>query len=121
MGEQPFACAPCTVKCVCSINPTVGQLFVRLVDLGQQRATGHRDDGVTRRAPAELFGDLESHRLGTFRVVGAQVHVDEAPAVFARDFRAQAIDLIISAVNADDAACRTPASRAPCRFPGRRG
>ena len=80
----------------------LGKFLVRLVNLGQQRTARHRDHRVPGRAPAELFGDLKTHRLGTFRVVRAQVDVDETPTVLARDLRAQAVDLIIRAMDADD-------------------
>ena len=103
IGEQPLACAPCTVNAAAFDEPDGGQFLVGLVDLRQQRAAGHRHHGVPGRAPAQLLRDLEAHRLGAFGVVGPQVHVDEAPAVFARDLRAQAVDLIVSAVDADDA------------------
>ena len=57
---------------------------------------------MAREFPAKLLGDFEAHALGAFGVVGAEVHIHEAPAVFAGDLRAKAVDLIIGAFDADD-------------------
>ena len=37
------------------------------------------DDGRWQ-APSELLGDLEGHRLRSFAVVSAQIHIDDSPA-----------------------------------------
>src|SRR6202022_589867 len=52
-----------------------------LLDLYDQRTASHWADDVIRQAPAELFGDFESHGLRSLGVVRTQVHVDEAPAM----------------------------------------
>ena len=78
------------------------ELSVGFVDLRQERAAGHGCDGVAGDAPAELLHDFEAHGLAAFSVIGAEVYVDEAPAVFAGDFGAEAVDLIVGAVDADD-------------------
>ena len=41
-------------------------------------------------------------RLRALGVIRAQVHVHETPAVFAGDFGAEAVDLVVGAVDADD-------------------
>src|SRR5439155_26246980 len=63
---------------------------------------GHRHDDVLGRAPAELLGDLEAHRLGALGVVGPQVDVHEAPAILEGDLRTQAVHLVVGAADADD-------------------
>ena len=78
------------------------EFLVGLVNLGEERTAGHRDDGVARELPAKLLGDLETHAFGSLRVVGSQVHIDETPAVFAGDLGAQAVHLIVGALDADD-------------------
>ena len=78
------------------------EFLVGLVDLGEERAAGHRDDGVAREFPAELLGNFEAHALGSFGVVRAEVHIHKAPAVFAGDLGAEAVHLIIGAFDADD-------------------
>ena len=78
------------------------KFLVGLVDLGEERAAGHRDDGVAREFPAELLGNFEAHALGSFGVVGAEVHIHKAPAVFASDLGAEAVHLIVGAFDADD-------------------
>ena len=52
-----------------------------------------------RRFPSELFGDLESHRLGTFGIERPQIDVDEAPGMPFGDLGAEAIDVVV--VSAD--------------------
>ena len=42
-------------------------------------------------------------RLGAFGVVGAQVDVDESPVEPVGDLRAEAVDVVVVAVDADDA------------------
>jgi hypothetical protein len=48
-----------------------------------------------------LLGDLVAYGLGAFGVVGAEVHVDEAPGVLVGDLGAEAVDVVVVAVNAD--------------------
>jgi len=36
------------------------RLLVRLRDLGEERAAGHRNDRVTRETPAELLDNFEA-------------------------------------------------------------
>ena len=78
------------------------EFAVGLVDFREERTGGHRDDGVARDAPAELLHDFKAHALAAFGVIRAQVHVHEAPAVFAGDFGAETVHLIVGAVDADD-------------------
>ncbi len=68
-----------------------------------QRTAGHWHHDVVGKLPAELFGDLEAHRLRSLRVVRPQIHIDEAPAIGVRDLRAQAIHLVIISVDANHA------------------
>ena len=79
------------------------ELVEGLADLADQRAAGHGNDDVVRQAPAELLGDLVADGLRAFRVVGAQVDVDEAPVVLVRDQRGEAVDVVVVAVDADEA------------------
>ena len=79
----------------------IDELLVGLVDLGEQGARGHADHGVAGKLPAELFGDFKTHCLGSLRVVGAEVHVDEAPSVFTGDLGAEAVHLIVGPADAD--------------------
>ena len=89
--------------------------LVRLVDLGQDRAAGGRDDRVLRQPPAELLGDLEAVGLGAFGVVRPQVHVDDRPAVLVGDLGAEAVDVVVVAADADHGAGRR--SSEPSTFP----
>ena len=79
------------------------QLIEGLADLADQRAAGHGDDDVIRQAPAELLGDLVADGLRALGVVGAQVDVDEAPVVLVGDQGAEAVDVVVVAVDADQA------------------
>src|SRR5262249_37474899 len=54
--------------------------------------------------PAELFGDFVAVSFRAFSVVGAEIDVDQAPAELVGDLRAQAVDVVVVAVDADDAA-----------------
>ena len=81
----------------------VDELVEGLADLADERAAGHGDDDVVGQTPAELLGDLVADGLRAFGVVGAQVHVDEAPVVLVGDQRAEAVDVVVVAVDADQA------------------
>jgi hypothetical protein len=48
-----------------------------------------------------LLGDLEALGFAAFGVVGAEVDVDEAPGVFVGDLGAEAVDMVVVAVDAD--------------------
>ena len=78
------------------------KFLVGLVDLGEERAAGHRDDGVAWEFPAELFGNFEAHALGSLGVVGAEIHIHKAPAVFSGDLGAEAVYLVVGTFDADD-------------------
>ena len=67
IGAQPVACAPWTLKRRIFHEAELDEFVVGLVDLREQRAGGHRDDGVPRDAPAELLADFEAHRLANLR------------------------------------------------------
>jgi hypothetical protein len=49
-----------------------------------------------------LLGDLVAYGLGAFGVVGAEVDVDEAPGVLVGDLGAEAVDVVVVAVDADE-------------------
>src|SRR5438445_230666 len=53
-------------------------------------------------SPAELLGDLEAHGLRAFGVVGPEIDVYEAPAVFAGDLGTEAVHVVVRAMDADD-------------------
>ena len=88
-----------------------------LPDFRQERAGRHRDDHLVRRAPAELFHGLERQRLRPFGIVGADVDIDERPAMFAGDFAAEPIDIVVIAFNLDDVRLVDQDCRGPSRLP----
>ena len=65
-------------------------------------AIGH--DDVVGRLPAELLGGLERERLRALGVVRAHVDVHERPLVHAGELGAQAVDVVVVAVDRDDVA-----------------
>jgi len=75
----------------------------RFGDFADERSAGHGNDHVIGKSPAELFGDFVAVRFGAFGVVGAEVDVNEAPLEAVGDLRAEAIDVVVVAVDADDA------------------
>ena len=81
-------------------DPQLGELLVALVDLRQERSRGHAHDRVVGHLPVELLLDLEAHALAALGVVGAHIDVHEGPAVFAGDLRAEAVDLVVVALDA---------------------
>ena len=81
----------------------VDELVEGLANFADERATGHGDDDVVGQAPSELLGDLVAYGLGAFGVVGAEIHVDEAPVVFVGDLGAETVDVIVVAVDANEA------------------
>ena len=84
-------------------EPDESELGETLVDLGEETPRGDRHDDVVRESPAELLGHLEGERLGALGVVGAEVDVDERPfLVFVDDLGAEAVDLVVGAVDGDD-------------------
>ena len=80
------------------------QLVEALVDLGEQRAARDRHDHVVGRLPAELLGGLVGERLRALGVERAHVHVHERPRVLGRELRAEAVDVVVVAVDGDDVA-----------------
>ena len=74
-----------------------------LRDFADEGASGHGDDDVIWEPPAELFGDLEAYGFGALSVVGAEIDVDEAPVVLVSDESAEAVDVVVVAVDADEA------------------
>ena len=60
------------------------ELLESLPELGEERPGRDGRDDRVRQLPAELLGDLEGERLRAFRVVRAQVHVDERPVELTR-------------------------------------
>ena len=79
------------------------QLIEGLANLANQAAAGHGNDDVVRQAPAKLLGNLVADRLRAFGIVRAQIDVDEAPVVLVRDQRGEAVDVVVVAVDADEA------------------
>ena len=79
IGEQPVAWAPKNFTGLCFDPAERNQFAEGFGDFGDERASGHRYDYVVREAPAKLFGDFVAVRLRAFGIVGAQIHVDEAP------------------------------------------
>src|SRR4029077_6367119 len=79
----------------------LNQFIERLPDLRNQRSTSHGNDHVIRQAPAQLLGDLEADGLRSLGVIRTQVHVYKTPVVLVRNLRAQAVDLIVAACDAD--------------------
>src|SRR5207245_11232104 len=63
---------------------------------------GHRHHCVVRDMPAELLDKFKAQALGTLGVVGPHVDVDERPAVFAGNFRAEPVYFVVVAFDADD-------------------
>ena len=72
----------------------------RFLEFGEERSTCHRRNNGRWQAPAQLFGDLKAHSLGTFAVVAAQVHVHHAPAKPIGELRAQTIDVVVVSLHA---------------------
>src|SRR5207237_4164743 len=68
----------------------------------EERARADWDDDMLGQAPSELLSGLEEEGLGPFGVVRTEGEVDEAPALFVGETRAQPIDLVVRPVNADD-------------------
>ena len=86
-------------------QPEQNQLIKRLLDLRDERSASHRHHDVIGQAPAELLGDFIAHRLRSLSIIRTQIHVHESPAAFAGkrfigDLRAQAIDVVVAAVDA---------------------
>ena len=103
MGEHPVAWAPKNLTGLSATSPSVTKFLECLVDLVDERASGHGHDDVVGEAPAELLGDFVADGLGALGVVGPQVDVDEAPVVALRNLRAEAVDLVIVAGDANQA------------------
>ena len=57
---------------------------------------------MLRDTPAELLDNFKAQALGTLGVIGPHVDVDERPAVFAGNFRAEPVHFVVVAFDADD-------------------
>ena len=79
------------------------QFGERFGDFADQGAASHGDYDVVGKFPGKLFGDFVAVGLRAFGVIGAQVDVHKSPAKFVRDLGAEAVDVIVVAVDADDA------------------
>ncbi len=77
----------------------LGQLIEAFADLHVERARGHRHDAVVGGAPAQLLGDFIAQGLGALGVVGAHVDVDEGPGVLVADLGAEAVDVVVGALD----------------------
>ena len=84
----------------------VEPLLEAAADLREQGPRCDRADDPVGEPPAELLGDLVGERLRALRVVGAEVDVDERPAALLRQLGAEAVDVVVVAVDADE--------RGPC-------
>ena len=102
IGEQPSACAPLILVRTASTNPNALHFVQALPNLRQQGAGRHGNDGLIRRAPAELFDGLKGQRLRPFGIVGSYVDVDEGPAMLAGNLAAKPVHIIVVAFNLDD-------------------
>ena len=78
------------------------------MDLGEQGAAGDRDDAVVRGAPAELLSDFEPEGLGAFGVIGTDIDVHECPFEGVGDLRAEAVDLVVIALDPHDRGLANP-------------
>src|SRR6185437_5037157 len=72
-------------------------------DLADEGAARHGDDNVVGQSPAQLLGDLVAYRLGAFGIIGAQIDIHEAPVVLVGYLTAEAVDVVVVAVDADEA------------------
>ena len=102
MGEQPSAWAPYIRTGESVDQAEVGELRQALVDLREERAAGHRHDALVGLAPAQLLGDLVAQRAAALGVVGPHVDVDEGPVAGVGQLRAEAVDVVVGAVDRDD-------------------
>ena len=57
---------------------------------------------MARKFPAKLFGNFEPVGLRTFCVIAAQIDIRETPPVFFGNLRAQAIHIVVVALDGDD-------------------
>jgi len=81
----------------------VDKLAEGLANFANERAAGHGDDDVVGQTPAELLGDLVAYGLRALCIVGTEVDVDETPAILVGDESAKTVDVIVVAVDADEA------------------
>src|SRR5271165_409956 len=77
------------------------QFLEGLANFRDERAAGHGYHHVVGQPPAKLLGDLKTHGLRAFRIVGTQIYIDEAPVVAVGDLRAETVDMVVVAVDAD--------------------
>src|ERR1700761_966711 len=68
-------------------------------NLGNQGASGHWHYYVVRPAPTPLLCDLVASRFRAFGVVGAKIDVYQSPLVASGDLRAEAVHLVVVAVD----------------------
>src|SRR4029077_2838767 len=80
----------------------LSELLEATGDLREQRARGDRHDAAVGQLPAELLGDLEGERLRALRVVRAQVDVDERPVALGAQLGAEAVDVVVVALDTDE-------------------
>ena len=78
------------------------QLLEGFGSLCEQGAGGDGNHEMVGCPPAELLHDLERQRLAAFRVKGAEVDVDDRPAVNVGELDAQPVDIVVGAVDLDD-------------------
>ena len=81
------------------------QLGEPLVDLGELRSGGDRDDHLLREPPAQLLGDLVAQGLGALGVVRADVDVHERPVLVLRcELGGQPVHVVVVAVHGEQRA-----------------
>src|SRR5207302_2027662 len=78
------------------------QFLEGLGRLGQERPSSDGHDQVVGCAPTELLHDLERQCLAAFRIEGAEVDVDDRPAVQISELNAQPVDVVVGAIDLDD-------------------
>src|SRR5690242_5839195 len=79
----------------------IDKLMKRFANLADQRTTRHGNDNVVGESPAKLFGNLITYGLRALRVVGTQIDVHEAPCVLVGNLGAEAVYVVIIAVDAN--------------------
>ena len=73
-----------------------------LPDLGQERAGGHRNDHLIGGLPSQLLYGFKGKGLGAFRIVGADVDIHKRPSMFAGNFTAEPVHIVVVAFHFHD-------------------
>src|SRR6266851_4424332 len=107
-SEMSSAQPPDSRICLMAKGPSAGLPMARertmvLGFCGSKRARLRFTPSEIGERPAELLGNFVAVRFRAFGIVGAQVDVDETPLETVGDLRAEAVDVIVVAVDAHDA------------------